>query len=259
VGDEPLLLYKKHTSASVAVCKNRIEGLNKIYEKLPETDVVLLDDAYQYMPLKPGLSILLTDYYHSYMQDFIFPVGKLREGRSATKDADIIIITKSPKTIPTIEEKMIMNKVSPLPHQKVYFSSIEFGALLPFTQKAKEMQHNNIQSVVAVCGIANPYPFLEYIKDNYAEKQQLVFSDHHRFTEKDIQKIYSCWDRSMRRNCAVVTTEKDAVRLLDSELRKEVEKLPVFYIPIEVKFHQKYQEEFEKQIQEYVSKNKKYS
>ncbi|MDR2408775.1 MAG: tetraacyldisaccharide 4'-kinase, partial [Bacteroidales bacterium] len=154
VGDEPLLLYKKHTSVSVAVCKNRIEGLNKIYEKLPETNVVLLDDAYQYLPLKPGISILLTDYYHSYMQDFVFPVGNLREGRSAAKDADIIIVTKSPKVIPTIEEKLILNKINPLPRQRVYFSYIEFGKLLPLTRKAEEIPSDNIRSVVAVCGIA---------------------------------------------------------------------------------------------------------
>ncbi len=259
VGDEPLLLYKKHTSASVAVSKNRIQGLDKIFEKLPETDVVLLDDAYQYMPLRPGLSILLTDYYYSYMQDYVVPVGRLREGRSAAKDADIIIITKSPKIIPTIEERIILNKVKPLPHQKVYFSYIEFGEITPLTQKAKELPVDSLRSAVAVCGIANPYPFLEYVNDHFIEKQQLVFSDHYRFTEKDIQKMQRYVNRSMRKNCAVITTEKDAMRLLDSEFRREVEKLPIFYIPIEVKFHRRYKEEFEEQVQQYVNKNKRNS
>jgi tetraacyldisaccharide 4'-kinase len=259
VGDEPLLLYKKHTSVSVAVCKNRIKGLHKIYEKLPETNVVLLDDAYQYLPLKPGLSVLLTDYYHSYMQDFVFPVGSLREGRSAAKDADIIIITKSPKVIPIIEERLILKKVNPLPHQKVYFSYIEFGKIAPLTQRAKIIPIDNIRSVVAVCGIANPYPFLEYMKNNFPERQQLVFSDHHRFTAKDIQKMRDAWGCSIRKNCVIITTEKDAIRLLDDELKKEIEGLPIFYLPIEVKFHRKYQEEFENQIQKYVDKNNKYS
>jgi tetraacyldisaccharide 4'-kinase len=261
VGDEPLLLYKKHNSISVAVCNNRIEGLKKLYEKLPETDIVLLDDAYQYLPLKPGLSILLTDYYHSYMRDFIFPVGNLREGRSAAKDADIIIITKSPKVIPTIEERIILNKINPLPHQKVYFSYIEFGEIFPLTQRGKEIQHEGvrIRSVVAVCGIANPYPFLEYVKDNFAERQQLVFSDHHRFTKEDVRKIRNCWERSMQKNCVIITTEKDAVRLVNSELKKEIERLPLFCIPIEVMFHRKHKESFEDQIIKYVDKNKKYS
>jgi tetraacyldisaccharide 4'-kinase len=261
VGDEPLLLYKKYTSIPlpVAVCKDRVEGLNKIYEKLPETNVVLLDDAYQHLLLKPGISILLTDYYHSYMQDYIFPAGNLREGKSAAKDADIIIVTKSPRVIPTIEEQIILNKINPLPHQKVYFSYIEFGKTLPLTQKAKEISFEDIRSAVAVCGIANPYPFLDYLKNSFTEKQQLVFSDHHQFTGKDIQKIYNCWDRSMQKNCAVLTTEKDAIRLLDGKLKKEVEMLPIFYVPIKVKFHRKYQEGFEEQILKYVSKNKERS
>ncbi|MDR1458729.1 MAG: tetraacyldisaccharide 4'-kinase, partial [Bacteroidales bacterium] len=244
---------------SVAVCEDRIEGLNKIYEQLPQTDVVLLDDAYQYLLLKPGLSILLTDYYHSYMQDFVLPVGNLREDKSAAKDADIIIITKSPKLIPTIEERIILNKLNPLSHQKVYFSYIEFGEILPLTRKAKEASLKNARSVVAFCGIANPYPFLEYVKNNFTEKQQFVFADHHRFTKKDVHKIHNCWKRSMHKNCIILTTEKDAVRLLDSKFREEVEQLPIFCIPIEVKFHQKYQKEFEEQIRDYVSKNKKRS
>lgn len=259
VGDEPLLLCKKHTSISVAVCKNRVEGLNKIYEKLPETNVVLLDDAYQHLLLKPGISILLTDYYHIYVEDFIFPVGNLREGKSAAKDADIIIVTKSPRLIPTIEERIILNKINPLPFQKVYFSYIEFGMMTPLTPKAKEIPLEDIRSAVAVCGIANPYPFLDYVKNIFKEKQQLVFSDHHQFTEKDIQEIRHCRERSMQKNCVVITTEKDAMRLSDGKLKKEVEELPIFYIPIKVKFHQKYQEGFEEQILKYVSKDKERS
>ena len=255
VGDEPLLLYKKFESVCVAVCKNRLEGLDKIFKLSPETDIVLLDDAYQYMPLRPGLSILLTDYYHSYMSDYTFPSGKLREGKSAAKDADIIIVTKSPAIMPSIEEKVILDKIKPLPNQKVYFSGIEFGNLTPITQKAKAIQHENIQSVVAICGIANPYPFLGYINRRFSEIQTMIFPDHHDFVQKDIQKMHRYHNRSMRRNCAVVTTEKDAMRLLGCEFKNEIEQLPIFYIPIQVKLNNKYKKNFEEQIQEYVGKN----
>lgn len=259
IGDEPLLFYKKHKDVSIAVCENRIEGLDKIMKQKPATNVFLLDDAYQYMPLRAGLSILLSDYYNRYTEDFVFPAGKLREGRSATKDADIIIITKSPKTIPTIEERMILNKIRPFPHQKVYFSYIEFGDITPLTSKAENLPKESIKSAVAVCGIANPYPFLEYVNSHFQERQQIVFSDHHHFTKKDIEKIHKFFDRSMQKNCAVITTEKDAMRLLSSEWEKEVEKLPIFYIPIETKFHPKYKEDFDEQILEYVRKNTKNS
>jgi tetraacyldisaccharide 4'-kinase len=253
VGDEPLLMYKKHTPVAVAVCENRLEGLDEISSKLPETDVVLLDDAYQYLPLKPGLSLLLTDYYSNYVQDYVVPVGQLREGRSAAKDADIIIVTKSPKIIPRIEEKIIITNIKPLPSQKVYFSYIEFGEMTPYTQKAKEMPVHSIRSIVPVCGIANPYPFLDYLQGRFVEMQQLVFSDHHCFTTKDVQKMIKYVNRSMYKNCAIVTTEKDVVRLLDTKLKTEVEQLPIFYIPIKVKFHPKYEAEFEERILHYVS------
>jgi len=255
IGDEPLLFYRKHEDIPIAACKNRIEGMDKIMEKFPETDVFLLDDAFQYMPLRSGLSILLSDYYKNYMNDFVVPAGRLREGKSAAKEADIIIITKSPKTVPMMEERMILDKISPLPHQKVYFSYIEFGDLTAFTEMAKNLPLENVKSAVAVCGIANPYPFLEYVNSRFWEKQQIVFSDHHHFTREDIQKIHRYFNRSVQKNCAVITTEKDAMRLLDSEFKKEIDALPIFYVPIKVKFHHKYKEEFEKQVLEYLSVN----
>jgi len=252
IGDEPLLFYKKHEDIPIAACKNRIEGMNKIMEKFPQTDVFLLDDAYQYMPLRPGLSILLSDYYKNYMNDFVVPMGKLREGKSAAKEADIIIITKSPKIVPIMEERMILDKIRPQPHQKVYFSYIEFGDLTAFTQMAKKLPLDNVKSAVAMCGIANPYPFLEYVNAHFWERQHLIFEDHHRFTREDIQKMHKYFNRSVQKNCAVITTEKDAMRLLDSEFKEEIERLPIFYIPIKVKFHHKYRENFEKQILEYL-------
>ena len=259
VGDEPLLFYKKHKDVSVAVCKNRIEGMNKVMEIVPQTDVFILDDAYQYMPLQAGLSILLSDYYKRYVDDYVVPMGYLREGRLAAKDADIIIITKSPKVIPTMEEKMILEKINPLPHQKVYFSYIEYGKITPLNSEADQLSIDSIKSAVAMCGIANPYPFLEYINNHFQEKQQIVFSDHHHFTERDMEKIHHCFDRSIQKNCAVITTKKDAMRLMDSEWKNKIEDLPIFYLPIEVKFHRKYKEEFEEQVLEYVRKNTKCS
>ncbi len=257
VGDESLLIHKKHSSIPVAVDKNRIEGLDVIFDKYSQTDVVILDDAYQYMPLKPGLSILLTDYYCDYMRDYVVPVGNLREGRSAAKDADIIIVTKSPKIIPTIEEKLFLEKINPLPHQTVYFSYIEFKKIVPLTKEAEKLPLESIRSVVALSGIANPYPFLEYINQHFLEVQKLIFPDHYCFTSNDIRKMKELVDRSMRKNCAVITTEKDAMRLIESELKEDIERIPVFYIPIEIKFHHKYQEKFERQIRDYVDKNKR--
>jgi len=257
IGDEPLLLYQKNAAIAVAVCENRVEGLQKISEKIPDMDVVILDDSYQYLKLKYGLSIILTDYYLIYPKDYVFPVGNLREGRSAMADADIIVVTKSPKVMPDLDEQMLLKKIKPLPHQQVYFSYIEEEDLQPLTAAAQSIDTQTIRSVVTVSGIANPYLFLDYINHKYREKEHLIFSDHHIFKKKDITKMITLYDRAIMRNRAIITTEKDAVRLMTSDFWQHIAHLPIFSLPIEVKFHEKYRNAFEKQVTGYLSGNKK--
>ncbi len=61
IGDEPLQYSKKFNSISVAVCENRVEGANKILEKNPNTQVILLDDAFQHRKIARDINILITD------------------------------------------------------------------------------------------------------------------------------------------------------------------------------------------------------
>ena len=254
IGDEPLQLYKKNSGAAVAVCEDRVEGLRRISEKMPDIDVVILDDAYQYLKLKCGLSIILTDYYLTYPRDYVFPVGNLRENPSAAADADIIIVTKSPKIISKIDEQLLLDKIKPLPHQKVYFSSIEYGELQPLTAAAAAISIDNIHSVVTMSGIANPYLFLEYINRKYKEKQHLIFSDHHVFKKNDIENMVNSYNRAIMRSRVIITTEKDAMRLMTSDFWQFIVHLPIFTLPIEVKFHEKYRKDFDNQVKNYLGK-----
>ena len=248
VGDEPLQLYKKHAGITAAVCEDRVEGLRRISEEVPDIKVVILDDAYQYLKLKYSLSIILTDYYQIYPQDYVFPAGKLRENASAAKEADIIVVTKSPKVMPELDRRIFLEKLKPLPHQKVYFSYMEYGHLQPLTKAAQTTDLQSVHSVVTVSGIANPYLFLKHIDNQYGEVQHLTFSDHHIFKKKDIEKLIDAYNRAIMRSRAVITTEKDAMRLMTSNLWQLIAHLPVFTLPIVVKFHDKQRKEFENQV-----------
>lgn len=255
LGDEPLSYYKKYPAITVSVCEDRVKGIKTLLEKLPDTDVIIMDDAYQHLPLKAGLSILLTDYYNIYPKDKVFPAGKLRESKSAANEADIIVITKTPKVMTRLDEEFLVEQINPLPHQKVYFSYIEFGQLIPLTPVAAEIPLSTIKSIVSLTGIANPYPLTEYLSV-YFEKQHIICSDHHIFTPKDIAQVKSALDKLLTYNKAVITTEKDAVRLMSTELYEQIKDLPLFYLPIEVRMHAKYKEKFENQILEYVRGHK---
>lgn len=222
---------------------------------LPETDVIILDDAYQHLSVKAGLNILLTDYYNIYPKDSVIPMGSLREWTSAASEADIIVITKTPKVMTVMDEALLRDLIKPLPHQRLYFSYIEFGNMIPLTEAAAQIPPDTIKSVVTLTGIANPYPLIEHLGSFY-EKDFLTFPDHHQFTVKDIEKVKLSLDRLLTHNKVVITTEKDAMRLMCSDLIEYVKPLPLFYIPIEVRMHNNCKHAFDKQILDYVEKNK---
>ncbi|MBO4581287.1 MAG: tetraacyldisaccharide 4'-kinase [Bacteroidales bacterium] len=255
VGDEPLSYYKKYPSVTVSVCEDRVAGINTLRSMLPETDVIILDDAYQHLSVKAGLNILLTDYYNIYPKDSVIPMGSLREWTSAASEADIIVITKTPKVMTVMDEALLRDLIKPLPHQRLYFSYIEFGNMIPLTEAAAQIPPDTIKSVVTLTGIANPYPLIEHLGSFY-EKDFLTFPDHHQFTVKDIEKVKLSLDRLLTHNKVVITTEKDAMRLMCSDLIEYVKPLPLFYIPIEVRMHNNCKHAFDKQILDYVEKNK---
>jgi tetraacyldisaccharide 4'-kinase len=80
VGDEPLQYFQKFKNIDVAVCANRVKGIaNLIKSNIPE--VILLDDAFQHRKVKGSFYILLTKFDDLFMDDFLLPMGRLRESK----------------------------------------------------------------------------------------------------------------------------------------------------------------------------------
>ena len=111
IGDEPLQYYKKFgKEIGVAVEANRVMGVMDICRIHPETQLVLLDDAYQHRAIYAGLSILITTYSEPFYADFLLPVGNLRELRHGKNRANVIIVSKCP-TLTDSEKQVIINKI----------------------------------------------------------------------------------------------------------------------------------------------------
>jgi tetraacyldisaccharide 4'-kinase len=77
IGDEPKQYKTKFPNNTVAVCESRVEGVKAILKSHPETEVLLLDDAFQHRAIKPGLSVLLIDYKDILKRNFL----RLQNGR----------------------------------------------------------------------------------------------------------------------------------------------------------------------------------
>ncbi len=255
-GDEPLQYKKKFPEICVALDEKRVRGISNILEQKPETEVVLLDDAFQHRYIKPGLSVLLTDFYKPFSQDYILPSGSLRESRKGMKRADIIVVTKCPPILSPITCKSMEEEMKIEPNQNVYYSYIDYGNLVPMNTFAEKILIGKFSTILMFAGIANPYPLEDQLKSLADYVETILFRDHYQYQAKDMQKIKEKFENIFSKNKIIVTTEKDAMRIKDTPLMNFFVNLPLFYLPIEVKFHKKYKEKFDKQIVEYVRKNK---
>ena len=245
VGDEPLL-YKKRfkTLITVAVAEKRSLGANELLKIQTKNSILLLDDAFQHRSVNAGFSILLTPFQQIFSSDFLLPVGNLREARCGAKRADCIVITKCPESIEAAHKNRIiecMQKYS----KPIFFSSIEYGELISFGAK-----RTSFETVLLVCGIAQPETLIIELRKKY-KVEVLLFADHHNFDSSDIKEIHQKFNTFALENAAIITTEKDYVRLQTKLTADELENYPWYYLPIELKIEN--EDEFNFLIKKYVT------
>ena len=251
IGDEPLQFYKKFgTDITVAVESDRVKGVMDICYEKEDIDLVVLDDAFQHRSIQAGFNVLLTDYNRPFYNDFVLPVGDLRELRKGKSRADIIIMTKC-SDFEELNKTEIIHKINPNKNQSVFFSKVVYGDVYNLnTFKTIDVTK---KSVVLVTGIAKPTPLLNYLKKHYNVLEHCKFADHYRFKEKDIDDISNLLIKFAELDPVIMTTEKDAMRLIGSEFEKKVKQQPWFYQTITVELDDK--ENFDKLILEYVQEN----
>lgn len=257
IGDEPMQMKLKFPGITVVVAEKRVEGMARLLNRDEKPDVVLLDDAFQHRYVKPGLSILVIDYNRPPWKDFCLPAGNLREPISALKRSDIILVNKCPHNLSKEKAELIRNKLRPASHQKLFFSVIQYeeplclgntNNKLSFRDKLAE----NVEALVAVAGIGNPQPFYESLRQFGVPLRTLSFRDHHNFSQADLKKIEEEGCNKNTRRPEVITTEKDAVRMISSGFLTESLKERLWYLPIRIEVLFDQQDIFEKIITDYV-------
>jgi tetraacyldisaccharide 4'-kinase len=257
IGDEPLQFVKKFCNIKVAVDEKRVRGIKKLIEKFPDTELILLDDAFQHRWVKPGISILLTDYHHPFMNDYVIPSGRLREFRSGAKRADVIIVTKTPKVLSPITRRRLQEEIKPRPFQQIFFSFITYGCFIPVNEEQDMTILKKLTYILLFTGIANDYPLQEEIRRKCFELTVIKFPDHHQYDMKDLENIKQRFIDLPSRKKIILTTEKDMMRLKNPEFSNFLKDLPLFYLPIEIDFHEKDKQGFDKLIKDYVGQNQR--
>lgn len=262
IGDEPYQMHKKFEDIYVAVDKNRCHGIERLTTdpETSDTDVVLLDDAYQHRYVKPGINILLVDYHRLIIYDKLLPAGRLREPKEGKTRADIVIVTKCPKDLKPMSYRVLSRALNLFPYQQLYFTRIAYGDLqLLFGNKTRKLSGiMPDEHTLLLTGIASPEQMVEDLQPYCKHITQMRFADHHQFTEEDIANINNTF-ASLPSPRHIITTEKDATRLEGMQGLSEEVRRNIFVLPIEIKVMLDKKEKFDETILSYVHKNSKTS
>lgn len=222
LGDEPFQMHQKFPDVQVAVDADRKNGIEQLLAKSKKPEVILLDDAFQHRKVKAGFYILMTAYDDLFTDDWMLPTGNLRESRSGAARADMIIVTKCPKTIDEIALSEIRKKLKY--NKPVFFTAIAYDQSVYSDDSIKEVSEIKHTPKLLLAGIAKPKPFFAYLQQE--NDIVLEYPDHHDFSENDIQNI-----KKQAENKLIITTEKDYVRL-----KSHIPSKQLYYLPIKTSF-----------------------
>jgi len=250
IGDEPMQFHIKFPDVPVAVGEERIVAIPQILHDKPDTQAIILDDAFQHREVIAGFNILLTECNDLFTDDFFLPTGDLRDQRSSYKRAQIIVVTKCPQDLSAEEKNKIIEKINPLEHQQVFFSAIEYGDPYHIFHHA-ERKISPEDEILLVCGIANPKPLKEYVHERSSTYYQMTYSDHHVFTIDDLHDIQKRYDRIEAKEKFIITTEKDAVRLM--KFHEALQDMNLYVLPIQPKFLFDEGEKFNKTVVDFIA------
>ena len=215
---------------------NRTRGITQLLA-LPQEirpEVIVLDDAYQHRKVLPLKNILLIDYNRPLFRDNLLPIGRLRDLPEQIERADAIVITKSPEHLDEWERETIKKANRINDDCPCFFARIKYCPIEPIFAELGDKRYIYSKEVGLFTGIANVKPLMMHLSDIYEQITHISYRDHHEFTRGNIRDI----EYFARRNpqSLLLTTEKDAQRLVSNRHLTPELKKRLFYIPIETEF-----------------------
>ena len=254
IGDEPFQILQKFPDITVAVDEKRVHGIEQLLTLPVPPEVVLLDDAFQHRHITPSFSIVLVDYNRPIQSDTFLPLGRLRESTKGIQRAQCVIVTKCPK-LADLDEITWRNALQLSQHQRIFFSTFEYEAPKPlFNSSLLNWKKTQIQKshILIVTGVASATDLYDYITPFAETLHKLSFADNHNFTKKDLTVIHEIFDK-LPEPKLIITTEKDASRLLHNPYLNTAIK-PFFYtVAINVKILKNQGKEFDQLLLNHVN------
>ncbi len=254
VGDEPLQIKLKFPDTVVVVCEKRADGIRRILSEHPEVDLIIMDDGFQHRYVEPKINVVMIDATRPVQHDRMLPMGTLRDLPEELHRAHYFVVTKCPEHMTPIERRILRKVLIQVAYQKVYFTRIESFQPQPLYPGEADAEPLHPQrEVIALSGIGNPKPFIASLRSRYRVVEELLLDDHHVYRVRDVRYLGELLARHPE--AAVVTTEKDAVKLTNrAKIPAEV-RSRLYYQPINISFIEDSATDFLQKLEEDVRAN----
>ena len=234
VGDEPLQIKRKFPHTTVVVCEKRVEGIRRIREEHPEVDLILMDDGFQHRYVDPKINILMVDSTRPIQNDRMLPAGTLRDNPEQLYRANYFVVTKCPEKMAPIDRRLQRKVLIRYPYQQIYFTRFESFSPQPIYADEALQPLTPHSRVIALSGIGNPKQFVDGLKRQYEVVAELTKDDHHVYHRSDMVELVGLLKKFP--DAAIVTTEKDAIKLTRRQHIPEAVRRAIYYIPIDITF-----------------------
>ena len=207
-GDEAKIHARNLPAAHVVADPDRVAAAERALAR--GANVLVLDDAYQRLDLRPDLNVLVVSAETTRAVDWPLPAGPWREGWDALDRADAVIVTRKRASREAAEglAAELRAKIRG-PVALAYLGLARLEGLVSARSMAPAALSG--RRVVAASAIADPEGFVAQTKATGAAVQVATWKDHHEYRQEDIAWLA----HAARRADHVVITEKDAVKLRD--------------------------------------------
>lgn len=254
VGDEPLQIKLKFPDTTVAVCEKRVEGIRRLLNEHPETDLIVLDDGFQHRYVNPRVNVIMIDATRPPQEDHFLPYGTLRDEIEQLHRAHYFVVTKCPDNMTPIDRRLFHMNLLSVAYQKIYFTRMESFRPRPlFADVASPEPLERGRQVIALSGIGNPEPFHRSLAEQFEVVNRMVLDDHHVYRVRDLKALAALL--AERPEAVIVTTEKDAVKLINRKRIPLTVQERLYYLPINISFIEDSDTDLLNKLEEDVRRN----
>ena len=253
VGDEPLQIKRKFPDTTVVVCEKRVEGIRRLREEHPEVNLIVMDDGFQHRYVQPKINVLMVDSTRPIQSDKMLPAGTLRDNPEQLYRAHYFVVPKCPEKMAPIDRRILRKVLVKYAYQRIYFTRFETFSPQPLFPKEELRPLKQRGKVIALSGIVNPKPFLSTLNEQYRVVEEVTLKDHHVYRVRDMLHLEELLKRHP--DAAIITTEKDAVKMGRAEKIPATVRRSLYYMPIDITFIEESATDFLQKIEEDVRSN----